>query len=48
MAYAVHDLVSSGHDAYCLFVKDDNPAQALYRSLGFRALITEETYISGG
>ena len=45
IAYAVHDLARTGRNTYCLYVKDDNPAQILYRELGFQALNTEETYI---
>lgn len=47
MAYVIDELIASGRQTYCLFVKDDNPARALYHSLGFRALATEETYQSG-
>jgi len=44
MVCAIHDLVRAGRDTYCLYVKDDNPAQFLYRALGFQTLATEETY----
>ena len=40
------DITRSGRDPYCLYVKYDNPAQTLYRRLGFMQLATEETYLS--
>ena len=40
------EITRSGRDPYCLYVKHDNPAQALYRRLGFLRLATEETYVS--
>ena len=42
---AIADLVASGRDIYCLFVKDVNPARDLYHQLGFQVLSVEETYI---
>lgn len=39
------EVVRSGRDAYCLYVKNDNPAQNLYLHLGFRPLASEETYL---
>jgi ribosomal protein S18 acetylase RimI-like enzyme len=44
IAFAVHDLMQVGRNTYCLYVKDDNPAQRLYRALGFQTLAIEETY----
>jgi GNAT superfamily N-acetyltransferase len=44
MAYAIHDLIQTGRNTYCLYVKDDNPARFLYRRLGFQTLTAEETY----
>jgi acetyltransferase (GNAT) family protein len=48
IAYAIHDLAQARRHTYCLYVKDDNPAQFLYRALGFQTLATEETYILDG
>lgn len=45
ITYAIHELAQAGRNTYCLHVKDDNPAQLLYRALGFQTLATEETYI---
>ena len=45
LSYAIHDLAQTGRHTYCLYVKSDNPAQFLYRALGFQTLATEETYI---
>ncbi|HEX9036341.1 MAG TPA: GNAT family N-acetyltransferase [Ktedonobacterales bacterium] len=42
--HAVSELVASGRDSYCLYVKDGNPAERLYNNLGFRKLHVEETY----
>lgn len=42
---AIDDLLAAGHDAYCLYVKDGNPARSLYEELGFKALGYEETYL---
>lgn len=39
------EIARSGRDAYCLYVKHDNPAQNLYLRLGFRPLASEETYL---
>jgi GNAT superfamily N-acetyltransferase len=44
MASVIHDLTQAGRNAYCLYVKDGNPAERLYHELGFQALATEETY----
>jgi GNAT superfamily N-acetyltransferase len=46
LSYVSQGLVQSGRDPYCLFVKDDNPARNLYRSLGFVELSRDETYLS--
>lgn len=40
------EITRSGRDPYCLYVKHDNPAQTLYRALGFERIATEETYLS--
>lgn len=45
LARAIHDLLESGRDTYCLYVKDGNPAQHLYHELGFQTLGVEDTYI---
>ena len=42
---AIDDLGRSGHDTYCLFVKDGNPAERLYAELGFRRLGAESSYL---
>lgn len=47
IARAIHDLLETGRDTYCLYVKADNPAQQLYDSLGFHTLSIEETYTFG-
>lgn len=45
---AIDDLLAAGRDAYCLYVKDGNPARRLYEELSFRALGFEENYVWGG
>jgi len=45
LAHATAEIVRSGRDPYCLYVKHDNPAQRLYRQLGFEPLAGEETYL---
>ncbi|MFI5277952.1 MAG: GNAT family N-acetyltransferase, partial [Ktedonobacterales bacterium] len=45
LAYASGEIVRSGRDPYCLYVKHDNPAQRLYLQLGFEPLASEETYL---
>lgn len=44
--HVTSELARTGRDPYCLYVKDDNPAQALYAQLGFKRLTTDETYLS--
>jgi ribosomal protein S18 acetylase RimI-like enzyme len=44
--HVTREITRSGRDPYCLYVKDDNPAQTLYQKLGFRRLSTDETYLS--
>ena len=46
LRHVASDITRAGHNAYCLYVKDDNPAQHLYERLGFRRLTTDETYLS--
>ena len=41
---AVADLVHPGRQVCCLFVKHGNPAEHLYRRLGFVPLVDEHTY----
>jgi ribosomal protein S18 acetylase RimI-like enzyme len=45
LAHASGEIVRSGRDPYCLYVKHDNPAQRLYLHLGFEPLASEETYL---
>ncbi len=45
LVHAIHDVVKAGQDAYCLYVKEGNPARHLYHELGFQTLGVEETYI---
>jgi GNAT superfamily N-acetyltransferase len=44
LARAVADTIYPGHEACCLFVKLGNPAERLYRQLGFVPLLNEQTY----
>ncbi len=46
LAHVTAEIVRSGRDPYCLYVKHDNPAQRLYLRLGFESLATEETYLA--
>jgi GNAT superfamily N-acetyltransferase len=45
LARTIDDLVRAGRDVCCLFVKHDNPAEKLYRQLGFVPLVYEDTYV---
>lgn len=45
IARTIGDLVQPGRDACCLFVKVGNPAERLYRELGFLGLFNEDMYI---
>lgn len=45
LAHVSAEIVRSGRDPYCLYVKHDNPAQHLYLRLGFEQLASEETYL---
>lgn len=45
LAQVCAEIVRSGRDPYCLYVKHDNPAQRLYLQLGFEPLASEETYL---
>ncbi|HEV8194437.1 MAG TPA: GNAT family N-acetyltransferase, partial [Ktedonobacterales bacterium] len=42
---AVEDSIRTGHQTCCLFVKHGNPAEHLYRQLGFVPLVDEQTYV---
>lgn len=44
LAHAVAETIRPGHDMSCLFVKHGNPAEQLYRELGFVPLVDEQTY----
>ncbi|HZC07675.1 MAG TPA: GNAT family N-acetyltransferase [Ktedonobacterales bacterium] len=45
LAQVTGEIVRSGRDSYCLYVKHDNPAQRLYRRLGFAPMASEETHL---
>lgn len=45
LARTVGDIVHPGHETCCLFVKHGNPAEQLYRQLGFVPLVDEQTYV---
>jgi len=42
---AIADLVHNGRWSCCLFVKHGNPAELLYRQLGFVPLMDEQTWV---
>jgi L-amino acid N-acyltransferase YncA len=42
---AIADLAHNGRWISCLFVKHGNPAESLYRQLGFAPLMDEQTWI---
>jgi len=42
---AVEETIRPGHETCCLFVKHGNPAERLYRQLGFVPLVDEQTYV---
>ncbi len=42
---AIADVIQPGRDVCCLFVKVGNPAERLYRELGFVRLLNEDTYL---
>jgi GNAT superfamily N-acetyltransferase len=42
---AIADVTRPGRDICCLFVKVGNPAERLYRELGFVSLLNEDTYV---
>ncbi len=46
LSHVTGEIVRSGRDPYCLYVKNENPARRLYEKLGFAALTTDETYLS--
>jgi GNAT superfamily N-acetyltransferase len=45
LARAIGENIRPGHDVCCLFVRHGNPAEQLYRQLGFVGLIDEDTYV---
>jgi GNAT superfamily N-acetyltransferase len=44
VSHVVHTLWSTGNHACCLFVRDGNPAERIYRAIGFVPLVDEYTY----
>lgn len=44
LARTIADTVTARKDAYCLYVEHGNPAEALYRGLGFLPLVDTDTY----
>jgi GNAT superfamily N-acetyltransferase len=44
VSHVVHALWSTGNPACCLFVRDGNPAERIYRAIGFVPLLDEYTY----
>ena len=44
--HVTREITRSGRDPYCLYVKHDNPAQSLYKKLGFQRLAADETYLA--
>lgn len=44
LARVIHETVREGKRAYCLYVKEGNPARGLYEELGFQLFGAEETY----
>jgi predicted GNAT family acetyltransferase len=42
---AIADLAHNGRWISCLFVKHGNPAETLYRQLGFAPLMDEQTWV---
>jgi len=47
VAHAINDLITAYNDLCCLFVERDNPAERLYRSLGFVPLLHSQTHALG-
>lgn len=47
LARVTHDMITAGKSAYCLYVKEGNPARQLYETLGFQFFGDEETYTLG-
>lgn len=45
VARCVADTITPGNDVVCLFVEHGNPAENLYRHLGFVPLVDSRTYI---
>ena len=44
VSHVVHTLWTAGSHACCLFVHDGNPAEQIYRAIGFVPLVDEYTY----
>lgn len=44
LARTIADTVTARKDAYCLYVEHGNPAESLYRGLGFVPLVDTDTY----
>jgi GNAT superfamily N-acetyltransferase len=44
LRYLVHDILQQGFDWTCLYVAFGNPAEQLYQSLGFTALLDQTTF----
>lgn len=44
LARTIADTVTARKPAYCLYVEHGNPAEALYRGLGFAPLVDTDTY----
>lgn len=45
LVHTVEETIRPGHETCCLFVKHGNPAERLYRQLGFVPLVDEQTYV---
>ncbi len=47
LAAVVDGLIAEGQPAHCLYVRVGNPAERLYRALGFVHVLDEHTYLRG-
>jgi GNAT superfamily N-acetyltransferase len=47
LAAVVGELLAEGQPAHCLYVRMGNPAERLYRALGFVPVLDEHTYMRG-